>query len=181
MGFKFSVIKPDVEEIRQPDEAVEVYVRRNALIKLQDVVAKHALTLKDGGARTFADAKPIFLSADTVGIQNGVLLEKPTSPEDAVAMLSSLSGSSHVVMTGYSLCHQGKYVHGEVYTEVKFRPLSLNEIRSYVETGEPMDKSGSYGAQGLGRYFIKEVHGSFLNVVGLPIAEVLESARKLLL
>ena len=149
-------------------------MRRNSILKVMDVADRFAEIV---GAKSLSSpqlSSYIFLSADTVGILEGNLLEKPTSKEEAVEMLERMSGATHTVMTAYSLLKNGVRKDGEVFTEVKFRKISKPEILAYVASGEPMDKAGSYGAQGYGRYFIKEIKGSYMNVVGLPIAEVLE-------
>ena len=114
----------------------------------------------------------LILGADTAVVVDGRILGKPQSPDDARRMLTLLSGRSHAVLTGIALAgtHQSSRV---VESQIEFRILSRREIDWYIRTGEPMDKAGAYGAQGIGSFLIQSVHGSYSNVVGLPLAETL--------
>lgn len=180
LQLNFDVLKPDIEERIQPGEGIKEYVRRNSVLKVIDVATRFASSVGAESLDVPQLSPYIFLSADTVGILEGVLLEKPNSSAEAVEMLEKMSGATHTVMTAFSLLRKGVRKDGEVFTEVKFRQISKSEILSYVATGEPMDKAGAYGAQGYGRYFIKEIKGSYMNVVGLPISEVLELSHTFL-
>jgi len=114
----------------------------------------------------------LILGADTAVVVDGRILGKPQSPDDARRMLTLLSGRSHAVLTGIALAgtHQSSRV---VESQIEFRILSRREIDWYIRTGEPMDKAAAYGAQGVGSFLIQSVHGSFSNVIGLPLAETL--------
>ncbi|TCV96591.1 Maf family protein [Biostraticola tofi] len=157
----FEVLSTEVEERRNPAEGAPEYVKRLALMKAQAGVAVAPLPY------------PV-LGADTIVVQSGEILEKPRDAEHAALMLSQLSGQRHEVMTAvafadnsYQLCHT-------VTTEVTFRRLSTLEICRYIATGEPMDKAGAYGIQGLGGAFVRSINGSYHAVVGLPLVETKE-------
>ena len=95
---------------------------------------------------------------------------KPENPEDAVRMLTALSGKRHKVITGCAVCKNGACRSFSSVTEVEFYPLDDREISDYVATGEPLDKAGAYGIQGRGALFVKSINGDYFNVVGLPVA-----------
>lgn len=114
------------------------------------------------------------LAADTVVHLEGRLYGKPRDAEEAVAMLRALSGRVHLVTTATCLRAGGVQRLRAVTTRVRFRTLSEGELRGYVATGEPMDKAGAYGIQGVGGFLVESIDGSYSNVVGLPLAEVLE-------
>jgi septum formation protein len=109
------------------------------------------------------------VGADTVVYLNGKILGKPRNQEEAVKMLELLSGKVHNVTTGYCIVHHGEELKGTVTTEVKFRELDRDVIRAYVRTGEPMDKAGAYGIQGLGGLLVEWIQGDYYNVVGFPM------------
>lgn len=113
----------------------------------------------------------IVIAADTVVFQNGKVLEKPKNEEDAFSMLSSLSGNTHKVYSGICLIntYDDTVVTDCDCTEVKFSELSLRQIRNYINSGEPMDKAGAYGIQGLGGAFVEGIKGCYYNVMGLPL------------
>ena len=112
------------------------------------------------------------ISADTVVVLDGRILGKPENPEDAFSMLSSLSGRSHEVFTGVCIISGDKKISFAERTEVVFYELTRDEILSYIATGEPSDKAGAYGIQGKGSVLVKEIHGDYHNVVGLPVARL---------
>ena len=113
----------------------------------------------------------IVIAADTVVFQNGKVLEKPKSEEDAFSMLSSLSGNTHKVYSGICLIntYDDTVVTDCDCTEVKFSELNPRQIRNYINSGEPMDKAGAYGIQGLGGAFVEGIKGCYYNVMGLPL------------
>ena len=113
----------------------------------------------------------IVIAADTVVFQNGKVLEKPKSEEDAFSMLSSLSGNTHKVYSGICLIntYNDTVVTDCDCTEVKFSELNPRQIRNYINSGEPMDKAGAYGIQGLGGAFVERIEGCYYNVMGLPL------------
>jgi septum formation protein len=114
----------------------------------------------------------IVLGADTVVVLDGRILEKPRDNADAAAMLESLSGREHSVITGVCLLHPAGVVTDHAETLVRFQPLTASEIESYVLSGEPMDKAGAYAIQGLASKWINSIDGCYFNVVGLPVALV---------
>ena len=113
----------------------------------------------------------IVIAADTVVFQNGKVLEKPKNEEDAFSMLSSLSGNTHKVYSGICLIntYNDTVVTDCDCTEVKFSELNPRQIRNYINSGEPMDKAGAYGIQGLGGAFVERIEGCYYNVMGLPL------------
>ena len=116
------------------------------------------------------DPDALVISSDTLVEMDGAPLGKPTSYNDAVRMLTSLSGRGHNVHTGVAVHYRGRAFSGVDSTEVRFRPLTLAEIEEYVNTGESMDKAGSYGIQGLGGRFVEEYKGDYDTVVGLSVS-----------
>ncbi len=161
LGVEFERIVTNVEERRQPQESAQQYVVRLARDKAQAGVAQAPRDL------------PV-LGADTIVILNGEVLEKPQSPDDACAMLHRLSGHTHQVMTAVVIADRQHIMDCLVVTEVTFRVLSQQDIAGYVASGEPMDKAGAYGIQGLGGCFVRKINGSYHAVVGLPLVETYE-------
>lgn len=129
-------------------------------------------------ARSIAEDFPDHwvLAADTIVVLEGRIFGKPADTFDAARMLEDLSGHAHEVITGICLQNARKNVlrSGSVATRVLFKPLSAAEMESYIRTGEPMDKAGAYGIQGIGAFLVKSVEGSYTNVVGLPLCETIE-------
>ncbi len=123
------------------------------------------------------DPEAVILGADTLVFTETGALGKPSDPEDAARMLRSLSGKSHRVVTGVALLKEETTLLGAEETEVFFAPLSDEEIRRYVESGEPLDKAGAYGIQGLGSVFIPGIRGDYFNVMGLPLRRVYEMLK----
>ncbi|HAT4338729.1 TPA: Maf-like protein [Clostridium perfringens] len=113
----------------------------------------------------------IVIAADTVVFQDGKVLEKPKNEEDAFSMLSSLSGNTHKVYSGICLIntYNDTVVTDCDCTEVRFSELNPRQIRNYINSGEPMDKAGAYGIQGLGGAFVEGINGCYYNVMGLPL------------
>ncbi len=161
LGVEFERIVTNVEERRQPQESAQQYVVRLARDKALAGVAQAPRDL------------PV-LGADTIVILNGEVLEKPQSPDDACAMLHRLSGHTHQVMTAVAIADRQHIMDCLVVTEVTFRVLSQQDIAGYVASGEPMDKAGAYGIQGLGGCFVRKINGSYHAVVGLPLVETYE-------
>ena len=166
-GIDYICVSPSVEEKARPGERATDYVKRNAELKMMDVVQRHNCT-----GPTF------FISADTVVVLNDEILEKPTSPDDAKTMLRKLSANWHEVITGLSVAYKtsGSELLNRktisVHSKVLFKSLRDDEIEWYVSTKEPLDKAGSYAIQGKGCYLIERVNGSYSNIVGLPMAEL---------
>ena len=116
------------------------------------------------------DPAETVVASDTIVVIDGKILGKPHSEEEARSMLRTLSGRTHTVFTGVCVKTAGRERVFAERTEVTFYPLTEEEIRTYVATGEPMDKAGSYGIQGKGSLLVKKIDGDFYNVMGLPVA-----------
>lgn len=116
------------------------------------------------------------LGADTAVVLSGEIFGKPSSPEEAASMLRRLSGRTHEVISAVCLVQaMSRFIRVDsVTTEVRFKGLSEDEIRAYVGSGEPSDKAGAYGIQGLGAFLVEWIRGSYTNVVGLPLCETIE-------
>ena len=114
----------------------------------------------------------LVIGADTVVVLDGAILGKPRDWAEAEAMLAALSGRDHQVFTGVTLCQGDRILTQAEETQVTFRPLTGQEIRQYVSTGEPMDKAGAYGIQGLGGLLVEGIRGDYHNVMGLPICRL---------
>ncbi len=127
-----------------------------------------------------AGVSGLLLGADTAVVHGDTVLGKPRDAAEARAMLARLSSHRHVVVTGVALLDEsGRLASGAETTDVRFRALSKGEIDDYVRTGEPLDKAGAYGIQGLGALLVREIRGDYTNVVGLPIGLLLNLARQL--
>ncbi len=162
MGVDFDTLSVDVVEQRQPGETPADYVERLA----RDKALAGRDALDEGGAA----AIPV-LGADTIGVCSGEVLEKPRDQAHAAEMLRMMSGRRHEVLTAVALCLGTRVEACLVRTSVQFRELSENEISAYWHTGEPLDKAGGYGIQGLGGAFVERIEGSYSAVVGLPLAQ----------
>lgn len=160
-GFEFETCVVDLDERVRPGEAPEEYVRRLAMEK-----SARAMEILAGSGQTFV------LAADTAVVVEGDILGKPRDDRDAASMLKRLSGRAHEVVTGVSLRGPGREANRVEKTTVEVSPLGDGDIRWYVESGEGRDKAGAYAIQGLASRFIPTIHGSYSNVVGLPIAVV---------
>lgn len=117
-------------------------------------------------------AEDVIIGADTLVVLDGEMLGKPRSEDMAREMLRALSGRSHEVWTGVCLIRAGEELAEAERTVVSFRALEDREIDAYIATGEPMDKAGAYGAQGLGALFVEGIEGDFFNVMGLPLCRL---------
>lgn len=161
LGVPFEVLAAPVAELRRTDEPATEYVRRLALEKAQ------------AGVAAAPEPRPV-LGADTIVVLDGRILEKPRDGSHAAEMLTALSGQRHQVMTAVAFADGNHQLCRSVVTEVTFRRLSPQEIDRYIATGEPMDKAGAYGIQGLGGVFVRAINGSYHAVVGLPLVETAE-------
>lgn len=168
-GIPFTVIPSQAEEKitkTQPGLAVEEL----SYLKCSDIYEK-----------SLGDV--LVIGADTVVASEGKILGKPSSQKDAVKMLQSLQGREHEVYTGVTImAREGNENRKKTFhekTKVVFYPMSDEEIRSYVNTGEPMDKAGAYGIQGKSAVFIKEISGDYNNVVGLPLARLYQELKNM--
>ena len=120
------------------------------------------------------------VAADTIVVCDGRVLGKPHSREEAVAMLSLLSGRDHQVMTGCTVLRGSQIETFTKVTDLHFRPLSRKEIETYVASGEPMDKAGAYGIQGGAALFCERIAGDYYNVMGLPVCRLSQTLKRLL-
>ncbi|OQX92947.1 MAG: septum formation protein Maf [candidate division Zixibacteria bacterium 4484_95] len=153
-GYKFEVVSPDVDEIRLPAESPQDYVRRLALVKARSVLVDKALVI----------------GADTVVVLGDEFLNKPSSELEAKVILEKLSGNVHTVYTGLSMICSvcGKEDSDFDKTIVHFNYLTEKSILKYIESGEPMDKAGAYGIQGMGSFLVKKIEGKLDTVIGFP-------------
>ena len=158
LGLTFEVYKPDTDESHSPDENPE------------DLCARLSRLKAIAGAQKFPDA--LVIAADTIVVIDGKILGKPVNREDAVQMLTTLQGREHEVLTGLSVCLNGRVLTHVEHTLVKFRPLSDAEIRAYAATGECDDKAGAYAVQGKGSLLVEGLQGDYFNVVGLPVCRL---------
>ena len=161
-GLEFSVIPSSVDETTVPLSSPETYVRVVAEAKAMDISEKYPHMW--------------VIGADTIVLIDDRILGKPGSESEARAMLNQLSGQIHHVLTGYAICCKAKNRNfsDTIKTEVSFKNLSEEEIEWYINTGEPFGKAGAYAIQGLGTFIVKSINGSYTNVVGLPVCEVIE-------
>ena len=165
-GYDFSVVSPDCEESipeTTPEEYVMELSRRKALAA--GALLEHA----------------VVIGADTV-VSLDRILGKPSNKEDARCMLKKLSGQVHTVYTGVTILDCDTHFTRSFYeaTEVEFYPLAEEEIDAYIRTGEPMDKAGAYGIQGRGAVLVKRINGDYYNVVGLPLAHLMQVLKEFL-
>lgn len=160
-GFSFDVLVPNVDETLIAGESPGVAVMRLAEKKVLAV------------GKTVSRA--VVLAADTAVVLDGEMLGKPENAEDARRMVRALSDRDHAVLTGFAL-FDGVSLHREVVsTRVWFRKVGEAEIEAYIASGEPMDKAGGYGIQSGAAHWVRSIEGSYTNVVGLPMAEVVEA------
>ncbi len=142
-----------------PGAGPEQTVRELSLHKAQEV------------AQTCAP-EDIIIAADTIVYLDGAILGKPKDHDDAVRMLTALSGREHIVYTGVAVLRGGELRQAAEHTAVRFRALTPAEIERYIATGEPMDKAGAYGIQGRGALFVAHLDGDYFNVMGLPLCRL---------
>lgn len=145
--------------------------------KPQRMVTELALRKAKAAARKIENG--LIVGADTVVVLDGQVLGKPRDREEALQMLKMLSGRSHEVYTGLTLfeARTGESLTTYECTTVHIRPVSGDELQAYVNTGEPLDKAGAYGIQGLGSIFVSEIKGCYFNVVGLPVTSLVSMLR----
>jgi len=157
MGFEFETVSVNVDERRLGDEAADEMVLRLAIAKAEA-----------------ARQGEIVLGADTVVVLGERVLGKPLHEKDAVDMLLALSGRTHTVLTGVALKTSTRTQTKLSSTEVRFREIGRDEAHRYWQSGEPADKAGSYGIQGIGGMFVESISGSYSGVMGLPVFETVE-------
>ena len=159
MGFSFTVRPAKGEELPHPELTPAQLVEELARQKALEVSAEAA-------------SDDVVVAADTVVAIDGVVLGKPRDKAHAAEMLSALSGREHTVYTGVAVKRGETLLVEHEATQVRFRPLTEREIDLYIQTGEPMDKAGSYGIQGYGALLVEGIRGYYFNVVGLPICRL---------
>jgi len=166
IGLEFEVRPSNVPEVRREGEAPEEYVAR--------------LSRDKAGALAGEHPDRWVIAADTTVLLGEELLEKPSDAADAARMLATISGKTHVVYTGVTLQNASRTYRDTRVAETEVRMLEMDgrEIDWYVRSGEPLDKAGAYAAQGIGAVFIDSIHGSYTNVVGLPLATLFQMLRR---
>jgi len=166
-GLTFTVVPSAFDEdsiqLTDPDH----YVKTLARAKADDVACQHPNSW--------------VIGADTIVTIGHAILGKPANAEEARRMLAQLSGQAHDVYTGYAIvCNERKIcISQAVRTDVQFKDLNNAEIEWYIQTGEPFDKAGAYAIQGMGTFLVRRINGSYTNVVGLPVCEVIEDLLRL--
>lgn len=159
LGLEFEVRPAQGEEFLPDGISPEEAVMRLSAQKARSVAKECA-------------PEDVVIGADTIVWQGGRILGKPKDTQDAARMLSALSGNTHTVYTGVTVIKGNAVLSGAEETKVRFRRLSGAEIDAYIKTGEPMDKAGAYGAQGLAALFVEGIEGDFFNVMGLPVCRL---------
>ena len=167
IGVGCEVHTADIDEGIRPGEVPAEYVLRLAILKAQTVAERLAP----------GDTRPV-LGADTAVVVEGRILGKPADRAEAMEQLRQLSGRCHKVLTGVALAAAGTVDTRLNVSQVRFRELEPGEIDAYWETGEPADKAGSYGIQGIAAVFIEEITGSYSGIMGLPLFETAQLLRK---
>jgi septum formation protein len=168
-GIPLTVIPSDLPEEFQPGETP----------------AEHVLRLSRAKARQVAQRPEVsgrwFIGSDTVVLRDQTVLNKPVDAQEAMAMLTSLAGRQHQVLSGYAVLDRqtDRYEDGVISTTVEFRELTARQIAGYIATGEPLDKAGAYAIQGIGAFMVRRIVGSYTSVVGLPLCEVIQALEKL--
>ncbi len=165
-GLKFKVDESDYEE--------------NMDISLQpcELAKRHSIGKAKAVAARYRNA--LIISADTIVVLKNRVLGKPCNRKEAKGMLKALSGKTHTVITGYTILDtdSGKETTKSIESKVFFKRLTDDEINTYIKSGEPLDKAGAYGVQGLGALIVKKIEGDFFNVMGLPLSALAESLKK---
>ena len=166
IGLRFEVEPRDYEEPAYAQEEPHEFARRTSLEKARAVAGKHS------------DA--IVIAADTLVLFGKKILGKPHTHGAARMMLEAINGKSHIVITGFSIIDTvtKKMLSRSVETKVHIKKLTPFEMDAYVKSGEPLDKAGAYGIQGLGAVIVDRIEGDYFNVVGLPLAALVEALKE---
>jgi len=169
VGIKARVVPSDIDETLREDETPQAHVIRLSCAKAVEVAERPAQPGR------------WFIGSDTVVVLDDLILGKPADAAAAAAMLSSLAGRSHLVISGYAVHDRqsGKTLSAAVTTRVFFKDLTTREIEGYIATGEPYDKAGAYAIQGIGAFMVPCIEGSYSCVVGLPLCEVIAALEEL--
>lgn len=169
LGIGFQVVPSQAAETLLPNESPRQHVIRLSREKALEVARRKEVTGR------------WFLGSDTVVLRDETVLGKPADATEAAAMLRSLSGRNHQVLSGYAIYDRlkDKMESDAVTTQVRFKELTDQEIAGYIATGEPFGKAGSYAIQGIGAFMVPAIEGSYSNVVGLPLCEVVAALERL--
>lgn len=159
-NVKFTVIKSEIDEVILDNEKPQQVVMRLAFEKCLDIASKHE--------------EDLVIGADTIVVLDDEILGKPKDEKEAYKMIKSLSNRTHQVITGISLINlqSNTKIIDCVVSNVKFKDLSEEDIRDYLQTNESLDKAGAYGIQGYGALLVEEIQGDYFNIVGLPISKL---------
>lgn len=191
IGLEYEVMVSDAEEVVKSTVPAEV-VEELAGQKAENVYGKYLFNEKSAVqdaivADVLQEEGVLIISADTIVACDGQILGKPKDAEDANAMLGMLQGRTHEVYTGVAFLYR-EHAEAEVrvhsfheVTKVHFYPMTEQEIADYAATGDPMDKAGSYGIQGLCARYIRGIEGDYNNVVGLPVGRLYQEMKKFVL
>ncbi len=165
VGIEHEVRPADIDESLLPGETPAAHAERLARTK----------------ARTIATREPdaVVIAADTIVVVDGQVLGKPRDERDARAMLQSLSGRTHTVLTAIAVARAARMESAVESVDVTFRPLTADEIVSYIATGEPMDKAGAYGIQGYGATIVERVDGDYFSVMGLGLRRLTDLLERI--
>lgn len=158
IGIPHGVHPADLDESILPGESPQEHAERLARSKAQTVAAR--------------EPAAVVIGADTIVVLDGDILGKPTDAREAARTLRRLSGRTHTVHTAVAVARHGRVVSGVESVEVTFRPLTDEQIETYIATGEPMDKAGAYGIQGYGAVIVERVHGDYFAVMGLALGRL---------
>jgi septum formation protein len=167
LGLRFEIMPSNVDEKFMEGEAP-----RDHVLRLSEEKAKLASALHP---------EAWVIGADTIVIINGDVLGKPRTPDEAKEMLGKLSGQMHKVFTGFTVVRKSAdiLIRDAVESSVRFREIPEDEMAWYIRSQEPYDKAGGYAVQGMGAFFIKEIYGSYTNVMGLPLCEVVDVLKRI--
>ena len=191
LGLPIRIVAPPdaAEPAPLPDEAPASYAVRAAIAKAAALLLSRTGPESDGfsycrpaGHPQHAQALPanaVLIAADTVVALNGRIFGKPQSPEEALDFLRQLAGKTHEVITGCALEGLGTYEHFACRTQVSMWNCPDALLTAYAHSGEPMDKAGAYAIQGKGAFLVDSIQGSWSNVVGLPLAEVIQGLLRM--
>jgi len=156
LGITFKQIIPSLEERQKQGESAFQFARRLAKDKALWVAKQ-------------TDGDQLVIGCDTIVVLDEKILQKPCDKSDAFRILSELAGRMHVVCTALALVENEKLIASDCeFTKVYFNPITAQQIRDYIATGEPMDKAGAYGIQGMGAFLVDRISGNLDNVIGLP-------------
>ena len=185
LGLVFDCLISEVIEQARSNEFPREFAKRMAEEKALDVAQQNARTSSAVPSETFTETETWVIGGDTVVALGDQILGKPIDVSDAKSMLARLSGREHDVWSGWAIVRSTAHTEPEIVCSgvsrgiVKMRAISDEEIRAYVETGEPLDKAGSYGIQGRGGRFVEDLTGSLYGVIGLPLLDVGEAISEL--